>query len=212
MFTGLIAEVGRVASLTRRGREASVTVGCARVLEGAKEGDSICVDGACLTVETLAGDGFTAFVSEETLARTTLAGARAGSAVNLEASLRPGDRMGGHMVQGHVEGVGEVLSVRPVGDGAVVAVGIPEDLLEAVVPKGSIALAGISLTVAALSGNQVEVAAIPATLRGTTMGSWRAGWKVNVETDMVGRYIVAYLKRLRPGRGITIDELIDKGF
>ncbi len=212
MFTGLIAEVGRVASVTRRGREAALAVECARVLEGAREGDSICVDGACLTVERLTGKGFTAFVSEETLERTTLAEARAGAAVNLEASLRPGDRMGGHMVQGHVEGVGEVLAVRPVGDGAVVSVAIPEPLVEAVIPKGSIALAGISLTVADLAGTRVDVAAIPATLKGTTMGAWAPGRRVNVETDMVGRYIVGYLKRLRPGRGLTIDDLIDKGF
>lgn len=212
MFTGLIAEVGKVARLTGRGREAALEVSCGAVLEGARKGDSIAVDGACVTVEEITPTGFSAFLSAETLERTTLGGLRPGAAVNLEPALRPGDRMGGHMVQGHVEGVGRVKLLAPVGQGWRLQVELPEELLPYIVPKGSIALAGISLTVAALQGRNVEVAVIPATLKGTTLGSWSEGTKINVETDMVGRYIVAYLERLRPGRGLTLDDLIDKGY
>jgi riboflavin synthase len=212
MFTGLIAETGRVVSLAKRGSEGLLSVACDAVVADARKGDSIAVDGACVTVETFDAKGFTAFLSAETLARTTLGDLRPGQAVNLEAALRPGDRLGGHMVQGHVEGVGRVLSLSQVGEGAALAVEIPEDLAEAVIPKGSIALAGVSLTVASHRGARVEVAVIPATLKASTLGSWRAGDRVNVETDMVGRYIVAYLKRLRPGRDLSMEELLEKGF
>ena len=212
MFTGLIAEVGKVARIASRGREAVLEVSCAAVLEGARKGDSIAVDGACVTVEGLSPSGFAAFLSAETLDRTTLGALKPGAGVNLEAALRPGDRMGGHMVQGHVEGVGRVTALSPVGQGWRLQVELPEELVNYVVPKGSIALAGISLTVAALEGRAVQAAVIPATLKATTLGSWREGTRVNVETDMVGRYIVGYLERLRPGRGVTIDDLIDKGY
>ena len=212
MFTGLIAEVGKVRRLDRRGREGRLALECSAVLAGARNGDSIAVDGACVTVESLEDDGFTAFLSAETLDRTTLGGLRPGGGVNLEASLRPDDRMGGHMVQGHVEGVGTVAVLGPVGEGWTLAVDLPPELAQFVVPKGSIALAGVSLTVAAQAGDRVEVAVIPSTLEKTTMGSWKPGARVNVETDLVGRYIVAYLKRLRPGRGISIGDLVDKGF
>jgi riboflavin synthase len=212
MFTGLIAETGRVASLSKRGSEGLLSVACDVVVADARKGDSIAVDGACVTVETHDAKGFTAFLSAETLGRTTLGDLRPGQAVNLEAALRPSDRLGGHMVQGHVEGVGKVHSLNKVGEGATLAVEIPEDLVEAVIPKGSIALAGVSLTVASLAGARIEVAVIPATLEASTLGSWRAGDRVNVETDMVGRYIVAYLKRLRPVRDLSMEELLEKGF
>lgn len=212
MFTGLIAEVGKVRKLERRGREGRLSLACAAVTSGAKLGDSIAVDGACVTVEALDDHGFSAFLSAETLEKTTLGALRAGDGVNLEASLRPADRMGGHMVQGHVEGVGTVAALERLGEGWTLAVDLPPALAEFVVPKGSIALDGVSLTAAALEGDRVTVAVIPATVTGTTLGSWKPGSRVNVETDMVGRYIVAYLKRLRPGRGLSIDELIDKGY
>ena len=212
MFTGLIAEIGRTLSLDRRGGEGLLAVACEAVVADARKGDSIAVDGACVTVETFDAQGFTAFLSAETLARTTLGALRPGRAVNLEAALRPGDRLGGHMVQGHVEGVGTVISLKGAGEGATLTVEVPADLAEAVVRKGSIAFAGVSLTVASLTGNRIEVAVIPATLETSTLGSWREGDRVNVETDLVGRYIVAYLKRLRPKRDLSLEELLDKGF
>lgn len=212
MFTGLIREVGRVGALARKGDEAEITVLCGPTLEGARVGDSIAVDGACLTIDRLVGGGFSAYLSAETLRKTTLGELHRGEAANLEASLRASDRLGGHLVQGHVEGVGTVASFEKSGRGAVLAVEIPSDLAPYVIPKGSIAFAGVSLTVASLSSGRVEVAVVPATLEGTTVGAWRAGRRVNVETDLAGRYIVSYLRGLRTGRGLSVEDLIQKGF
>ena len=212
MFTGLIREVGRAALLERKGSEAALTVTCSTLLQGVAPGDSIAVDGACLTVERFAADGFTAFLSQETLDKTTLGGLRPGDAVNLEPSLRLSDRLGGHLVQGHVEGVGAVTGLRPVGSGWVLGLELPEELEEAVVPKGSIALAGVSLTVAALAGNRVEVALVPTTLEHTTLGAWKPGTRVNVETDLVGRYVLSHLKRRGQAGGLTLGDLIERGF
>jgi riboflavin synthase len=212
MFTGLIREVGRAVRLEAKGSEAYLTVACSAVLDGAAPGDSIAVDGACLTVERLAADGFTAFLSRETLDRTTLSGLSPGARVNLEPSLRLSDRLGGHMVQGHVEGVGTVHSLAPVGTGWTLSVEIPEALLEAVIPKGSIALAGVSLTVAGLSGTRIDVAVVPTTLEQTTLHSWRPGTRINVETDLVGRYVLSHLRRRGGPGGLTIGDLIERGF
>ncbi len=212
MFTGLIREIGRVAELQRRGREGFISVTCPDVVADAVHGDSIAVDGACLTVESASKDGFSAFMSAETLDRTTLGDLRAGAAVNLEPALRLSDRLGGHLVQGHVEGVGVVESLSPVGDGWVLAVELPKGLEEGIIPKGSIALAGVSLTVSALSGHRLEVAVIPSTLDGTTLRSWRPGTRVNVELDLLGRYVLTYLKRRGTPGGLTLEQLIDKGF
>ncbi len=212
MFTGLISETGRVARLRRTGPEGILAVACSAVLDGAQPGDSIAVDGACLTVSELSREGFTAFLSAETLDKTTLGDLRPGDEVNLEPSLRLSDRLGGHLVQGHVEGVGTVASLAPLGQGWRLAVDLPAGLEEAVIPKGSVALAGVSLTVAALSGQRVEVALIPGTLKSTTLGAWRPGRPVNVETDLIGRYVLAYLKGRGKGPGaLTIEGLLEKG-
>jgi len=213
MFTGLIREMGTAVRLAPRGREASLTVACTLVLEGAKPGDSIAVDGACLTVERLSSRDFTAFLSAETLEKTTLGALKPGDPVNLEPSLTLSDRLGGHLVQGHAEGIGTVLSLIPVGTGWTLAVELPADLEDAVIPKGSIALAGVSLTVASTAGRRVEVAAIPETLRSTTMASWKPGTRMNVETDLVGRYVLSYLKRRGGNPGaLTMEQLLEKGF
>ncbi len=212
MFTGLISETGRVARLRRTGPEGILAVACSAVLDGAQPGDSIAVDGACLTVSELSREGFTAFLSAETLDKTTLGDLRPGDEVNLEPSLRLSDRLGGHLVQGHVEGVGTVASLAPLGQGWRLAVDLPPGLEEAVIPKGSVALAGVSLTVAALSGQRLEVALIPGTLKSTTLRAWHPGRLVNVETDLVGRYVLAYLKGRGNGPGaLTIEGLLEKG-
>lgn len=213
MFTGLIGEVGRVRSLERGSGEASIAITCSAVVEDAKPGDSIAVDGACVTVESVGDAGFTAFLSQETLERTTLGGLRRDDPANLEAALRPSDRLGGHMVQGHVEGVGMVRALKRMGKGAELDVEIPPHLLQYVIPKGSIALGGISLTVARLHTGVVTVAVIPATLDRSTMGTWGPGRRINVETDMVGRYIVAYLKSVHPkGEALSVETLKEMGF
>lgn len=213
MFTGLVKEVGTVRSLLRRGREGALEVACREVLQGTQTLDSIAVDGACLTVEELLPDGFRAFLSGETLARTTLGALKPGDGVNLEPALRASDPLGGHLVQGHVEGIGEVKALVREGEGWRLEVDLPPDLLPYVVPKGSIALSGVSLTVAGLQGRTVRVAVVPATLQHTTIGGFRAGRKVNVETDLMGRYIVHTLQRLLPGRGgLSLQDLEDRGF
>jgi riboflavin synthase len=213
MFTGLVKEVGTIRRLSRRGREGTVEVACASVLEGARTGDSVAVDGACLTVERVDRDGFSAFLSAETLERTTLGGLAPGTRVNLEPALAVGARLGGHLVQGHVDGVAKVVSRDRVGEGWSLTVEVPGDLAPYVIPKGSIALSGVSLTTARVSGSRVEVAVVPATLRETTLGTWSPGLGVNVETDLVGRYVVAYLRGLLPsGKGLTVEDLEARGY
>jgi riboflavin synthase len=213
MFTGLVKEVGTVRRLLRRGREGTLEVACREVLEGARRGDSIAVDGACLTVEEILPGGFQAFLSGETLSTTTLGALKPGDGVNLEPALTPSDPLGGHMVQGHVEGVGEVVALVREGEGWRLEVALPQDLVPYVVPKGSIAISGVSLTVAGLQGRTVRVAVVPATLKHTTLGGYRAGRQVNVETDLVGRYIVHTVRRLLPGGGgLDLSDLEERGF
>jgi riboflavin synthase len=212
MFTGLIREVGRVAGTRARRGGSGLLLECPVLAPEVREGDSVCVDGACLTVEEPTARGFTAYASGETLEKTTLAALGAGDRVNLEPALRASDALGGHMVQGHVEGVAEVLSLRAAGEGATLEVRLPRDLARTIIPKGSIALSGISLTVAGREGERVSVAAVPVTLQATTILSWKAGTRVNVETDLVGRYVFTYLEGLGLGRGLTVEDLVRKGF
>lgn len=212
MFTGLIREVGAVRGVHGRAGGSGIALECPALAPEVSCGDSVCVDGACLTAEEVHPDGFTAYASGETLRRSTLAGLRDGERVNLEPAMRISDRLGGHMVQGHVEGVGEVVAVRPGGEGITLSVRIPRELLPAVIPKGSIALAGISFTVAGTERDLLHVAAVPLTLGATTLGSWVPGTRVNVETDLVGRYVAKYLEGLGLRRGLTVGDLMDKGF
>ncbi len=212
MFTGLIRELGTVGSLGRRSEGALLEVRGRAVPQDAAVGDSIAVEGVCLTAERADPEGFAAFVSAETLARTTLGSLRRGDRVNLEPSLRLSDKVGGHLVQGHVEGLGEVLALRKTGEGAILTVSVPTDLVSCIAPKGSLALSGVSLTVAALSANRVEVALVPLTLEATTLGGLRPGDRVNVETDLVARHVVAYLKSRGTRREWTVKDLEEMGF
>lgn len=212
MFTGLIREVGEVISVRSRPGGAGMVISSPVLAGDLRPGDSVCVDGACLTAEDVETGRFTAYASSETLRTTTLAKAARGDRVNLEPALRASDRLGGHMVQGHVEGVGEVVSLGPDGEGAIATVRIPRELLPAIIPKGSIALAGISLTVASVEGDRVRAAVVPATLKATTLATWRSGTRVNAETDLVGRHVARYLEGLGLRRGLTVQDLVEKGF
>ena len=201
MFTGLIEEVGTVRRLERGPEGGRLSVRAKTVLEGTKIGDSIATSGACLTVIALDPEGFVVECMPETLARTTLGQAGPGSIVNLERSLRWGDRLGGHLVLGHVDGVGEVLNVRRAGIAWEVRVSLPDELRGAVAAKGSIAIDGISLTVIRVDAEAFEVGIIPHTLKETTLRAVRAGLRVNLEADVLARYVLQSLQALAGGGG-----------
>jgi riboflavin synthase len=210
MFTGLIEDLGTVSTVTPVPQGMRLVVRTR--LSGLTHGASIAVDGACLTAigltggAGLAGDGrsanarsiegaFAADVSAETLARTTLGGLKAGDAVNLERPLALGDRLGGHLVLGHVDGIGEIVAREAVGNGERVRLRLPNGLAQYVVEKGSIALDGISLTVNSLpSREEIELFLIPETLRATTWGKKAKGARVNVEADILGKHVARLLQ------------------
>ena len=188
MFTGLVAGTGTVESLERDG--AGVRLRVRSELAGELgPGDSVAVNGVCLTAVEPDGDGFSADVMEETLRRSSLGPLGTGDAVNLEMPLRAGDRLGGHIVQGHVDGTGEVESVREEGLSRVVRIAAPDELLRYVVEKGSIAVEGVSLTVSAVDGDAFEVSLIPETLERTTLGAAAPGRTVNLEVDVLAKYV-----------------------
>lgn len=194
MFTGIVEELGEVVSVEHAGDAARITVRGPRVTADARPGDSIAVNGTCLTVTGLAGDTFTADVMAETLHRTGLGALAPGTPVNLERSLRLGDRLGGHMVQGHVDGVGTVVSRVNGERWDVVRITVPAGLARYLVEKGSVAVDGVSLTVSALGGGPgqqpwFEVSLIPATLASTTLGRLQPGAGVNLEADVIGKYV-----------------------
>jgi riboflavin synthase len=201
MFTGLIEEVGVVRRLERGPGGGKLSVRAETVLESTKIGDSIAVSGACLTVIALDGDGFIVECMPETLARTTIGRAGPGTIVNLERALRWGDRLGGHLVLGHVDGVGEVLGVRRTGIAWEVRVSLPEGLRGAVAGKGSVAVDGISLTVIRVDGEAFEVGIIPHTMTETTLRAVKAGMRVNLEADVLARYVLQSLQALAGTEG-----------
>lgn len=189
MFTGLVAELGTVQSLTRQGQSYHLTVTADKVLAGLKIGDSIAVNGACLTVVQLGGGSFTADVMPETVRLTNIGLLNSGDRVNLERTLRLCDGLDGHIVTGHVEGLGTITNRRPDGIATLVTISTEPRLLKYILPKGSIAIDGISLTVTQLTGSGFTVSLIPHTLRETTLGFKQIGDRVNLETDIIGKYV-----------------------
>ena len=190
MFTGIVEDVGSVLFVERKSADALFVIGVDRIpAERIAAGESIAVNGVCLTAVAVGEGDFSAQVSRETLSRTSLSGLRAGSGVNLERSLRAGDRMGGHIVTGHVDGVGTVRSRAPVGESVVFSFSIPRELSRYVVEKGSIAVDGVSLTVNSAGAEEFSVNIIPHTLRETVFSGLRAGAKVNLECDIIGKYV-----------------------
>ena len=196
VFTGIVREVGTVESVEpATGGGARLTLRAPEVAGHTGVGDSVSVAGVCLTATDIA-DGTIAFDAvPETLARTTLGGLERGARANLEAALRAGDPMGGHVVQGHVDAVGTVLALEPEGDGMRLTVELPEHLAHLAAEKGSIALDGVSLTVAALDGPRVEIALVPHTLAATTLGAHGPGDRVNVEADVLAKHVERLLER-----------------
>jgi riboflavin synthase len=196
MFTGIVAELGEVVALEQLTDAARITVRGPAVAAGAKPGDSVAVNGVCLTVTGLSGAEFTADVMAETLRRTGLGALAPGSPVNLELPLRLGDRLGGHMVQGHVDGLATVLTRSPGEHWDVLRIAVPPGLGRYLVEKGSVAVDGVSLTVSAVGGQPLwfEVSLIPATLAATTLGQVQPGSAVNLEVDVIGKYVENMLR------------------
>lgn len=190
MFTGIVEERGRVRSVTRHGAGARIEIEASTVLEDLKTGDSVAVNGCCLTVVETGEGTWSADVVPETLARTNLAALRAGDEVNLERSLPVGGRFGGHVVQGHVDGTGTVVARTGFEDGSsTLRVSAPAELMGYVVEKGSIAVDGVSLTVASVGGSEFSVAVVPHTARVTTLGHKPVGATVNLEVDILAKYV-----------------------
>lgn len=188
MFTGLVADLGSVEALDATDDGVRLTVRTPLTAE-IGEGDSVAVNGVCLTATSIADGAFAADVMHETLRRSSLAGVEAGGSVNLELPLRAADRMGGHVVQGHVDGVGSVREIREDGFARIVVVGAPAELLRYVVAKGSIAVDGISLTVVEVGADSFSVSLIPETLERTNLGAAAPGALVNLEVDVLAKYV-----------------------
>ena len=194
MFTGLVADLGRVTGVERSADGVRLTVASALTDELA-EGDSVAVNGVCLTATALDGDRFAADVMNESLARTSLKDVLPGSEVNLELPLRAGDRLGGHVVQGHVDGTGAVASLLEDGFAQRMRIEADEEVLRYVVVKGSIAVDGVSLTVAELDSDSFTVSLIPETLERTNLGAAQPGTRVNLEVDVLAKYVERLMER-----------------
>jgi riboflavin synthase len=204
MFTGLIEEKGRITAIEKTaGGGTRLWIEARRVLEGTQAGDSIAVNGCCLTVVALAPGRWAADTVPETLARTVIGDWREGRAVNLERSLRFDQRLGGHLVQGHVDGTGEVLAVRAEGEGQRLTLRVPPPLRRFIAEKGSLAVEGVSLTVAALTGDGCEIALVPHTLEVTAPDGWVPGAHVHLEVDLLARYLARLLEADAPTGGTT---------
>jgi riboflavin synthase len=214
MFTGIIEEIGVVNSTQVNSQSGRLSINARYITSDVKLGDSIAVNGVCLTVvefdsKTLAFD-----VSRETLNRTTLGSLRIGTKVNLERALRPSDRMGGHIVQGHVDSTGQFLTRQMVGEGFIMRFSYPKEIAHYICQKGSIAIEGISLTVANLASNFFEIAVVPHTLQMTTLSFLSSGDKVNLEVDIIAKYVERMLTTApkMEKSTLTMDKLRDLGY
>ena len=217
MFTGIIEETGIIRSIRPASAGATVFIEAERIVADLKTGDSIAVNGACLTVTEPAGRIFSCDVSPETLHRTTLGRTGAGTTVNLERAMAIGDRLGGHIVQGHVDGVGQLVTAVPSGEGMVMEFSFPVELERYLVGKGSIAVDGISLTVASLRTRSFGVAVIPLTYRATNLRHLKPGDPVNLESDLLARYFERFFQlgltaNRTKGSGLTEDRLREQGY
>ena len=216
MFTGIVEELGQVKALSLRGNSGTLTVKAKKVLEGTKIGDSIAVNGVCLTVTNMKNNEFSADVMAETVRRSSLGALQDGSYVNLERAMAADGRFGGHIVAGHVDGVGTIAAIEQDDNAIWFTITAPEQVLRYVVEKGSIAIDGISLTVARVDGQSFAISAIPHTVSVTTLAHRRVGDPVNLETDVLGKYVEKLLQPLQaeapPPSGITRDFLTRCGF
>ncbi len=199
MFTGLVEETGTIGAIEGAGGGARLWIECDRIAAGSSRGDSIAIDGCCLTAEELRPGAFRVFASGETLAKTTLGDRRTGARVNLERALRLDSRLGGHLVTGHVDGTGEFLSATPAGEARIVWISAPDPILTHCVPKGSVCVDGISLTLVDVQPDRFSLWIIPETWERTTLCQRRAGDRVNLESDLIAKYIGRFLEQRAGG-------------
>jgi len=214
MFTGIIEEVGRVASLKTKGEQRRLTVSCSKLLPELKQGESVSVSGVCLTAVEIAKTSFAADLAQETWHRTSFSRLQKDALVNLELPMRARGRFDGHVVQGHVDGVGTVIDLKPIPDGNDfwLSLNVPSELTRYIVSKGSLAIEGISLTVAAIEGTQVRVAIIPHTFEATNLRSLKPGDPVNLEVDVIAKYLEKMMAGERAPSSITLEKLVRAGF
>lgn len=210
MFTGIIEEIGKIKTVTRGARSVVVEVEAAVVTEGTKVGDSIATNGVCLTVTALTENGFRADVMPETMERSNLGLLRPGDRVNLERALCLNSRIGGHLVAGHVDGTGRIVGMDRDDTAIWITVSAPERILRYVIEKGSVAVDGVSLTVAYVDGEVFKVSVIPHTQKETTLTKKRTGDVVNLENDMIARYVEKFAGKKR--EGLSVGFLMENGF
>ena len=203
MFTGIIEELGRVREVERRGEDARIMIEARTVTEGSRDGDSISVSGVCLTALDVNPDSFAADVSKETLFRSTLGNLKEGSPVNLERAATPATRLGGHIVQGHVDGRGKFLGSQNHGDSWTFRFAYPKEIGKYLVFKGSVAVEGVSLTIANLTDEYFEIAIIPKTLELTNFAQLKAGAEVNLEADVIAKYVERMLAERAAVRSVV---------
>ncbi len=212
MFTGIVEEVGTLRSI-RPGVDSFVLdLSATLVTEGAGVGDSILTDGICLTVTSLRPGGFTADAMPETVRRTTLSERRPGDRLNLERAMTLRSRLGGHLVTGHIDGVGVVRAVSPEDNALVVELEAPDAVAGMTVDQGSVAVDGVSLTVVAVAGDRIRVSLIPHTAAVTTLGRLKPGARVNLEADVIAKYVYAFVSGRKPADGLTWEKLAEAGF
>jgi riboflavin synthase len=216
MFTGIIEEVGRIVAVKTEGQKRRLTISCAKVLPELKIGDSVSVNGVCLTAVAVevTTETFSADLAQETWLRTSFSRLNSGALVNLELPMRANGRFDGHVVQGHVDGTGSVISFERIPDGNdyLLTIGVPSELTRYIVAKGSLAIEGISLTVAEIEGTQVRVAIIPHTAEVTNLRSLKAGDAVNLEVDVMAKYVEKMIAPERAKSSITLEKLVKAGF
>ena len=211
MFTGIVEELGKIKRITRGRDRQTITVSCNRILEDIHVGDSIAVNGVCLTVVDYGKDFFIADVMNETFSRSGLGSLVIGSLVDLERAMPANGRFGGHIVSGHIDGTGKIKSMRQDGNAVWFVISAAGNILDGIVEKGSIAIDGISLTVALVSADSFEVSIIPHTLQETVLGHRKIGDIVNLENDVIGKYVKKFMEGQK-STGITREFLLANGF
>ena len=214
MFTGIIEELGQVISINTKGQQRRLTVASSKLVKELKQGDSISVSGVCLTAVDISKNSFTCDLAQETWLRTSFSRLKPNAPVNLELPMRANGRFDGHVVQGHVDGIGTVISFEQVrnGNDYILQIDFPSELTRYIVAKGSLAIEGISLTVAAIEGTSVRVAIIPHTAEVTNLRSLKPGDPVNLEVDVIAKYVEKMIGTEKSKGSITVKRLVQAGF